>query len=115
MIASGWVWSTCGAGTKACSSVSIDGRGWSGDSPQRRRWSTIAASSMLSRSRRGRISSRRSAAKPAAGIVARSVPDPLTHRAWTSRPVWSATRPLAEVLPPPTLASARSAPSRWER
>ena len=30
MIASGCVWSTCGAATKACRSVSIDGRGWSG-------------------------------------------------------------------------------------
>ena len=33
MIASGCVWSTCAAGTNACSSVSIDGRGWSGDKP----------------------------------------------------------------------------------
>ena len=35
MTASGCVWSTCGAGTKACSSVSIDGRGWSGPTAQR--------------------------------------------------------------------------------
>ena len=37
MIASGCVWSTCAAGTNACSSVSIDGRGWSGPSAQRSR------------------------------------------------------------------------------
>jgi len=36
-IASGCVWSTCGAGAKACSSVSIDGRGIAGSSWQRAR------------------------------------------------------------------------------
>ena len=115
MIASGCVWSTHGAGTNACRSVSIDGRGWSGESPQRsevvdhRRVVHLvpfAQRQHLVEPQRG---------KPAAVIVARSVPEPLTQSTRCSRPAWSTTVPLDEVLPPPWLASERSAPSRFER
>ena len=47
-------------------------------------------------------------------IVARSEPEPLTHMALISRPVWSIVVPLADVLPPPKLETARFAPSRCE-
>ena len=93
----------------------MDGRGWSGSSAQRRRWSTIVASSMVSRDRSGSTSSSRSAANPRRVIVARSVPDPLTHRTRCSRPAWSSITPFAEVFPPPWLATERSAPKRFER
>ena len=94
MTASGCVWSTCGAGTKACSSVSIEGRGWSGRGrcgaggrPSRRRPSA-------SRSRSGSSSSSRGRRSPPRVIVARSVPEPLTQSTRVSRPAWSSERLL---------------------
>ena len=49
-----------------------------------------------------------------ASIVARSLPEPFTHIVATSRPTWSIAVPFADVLPPPKLATERSAPSRCE-
>ena len=111
---SGCVWCTCGAGTNACSSVSIEERGAAGSSWQRARWATMSSSLISSRSNSGSISSRRSGVKSPSPIVARSEPEPLTHIVATSRPTWSVLSPFAEVLPPPKLATARSEPSRWE-
>ena len=82
-------------------SVSIDERGAAGSSWQRARWATICSSLIASRSNSGRISSSRSGVKSDAAIVARSLPEPLTHIARVSRPTWSAAIPFAEVLPPP--------------
>ena len=45
-------------------------------------------------------------------MVARSLPEPLTHMTETSRPAWSVAITLAEVFPPPKFDTARSAPSR---
>ena len=85
-MASGWVWCTWAAGMNACSSVSIEERGAAGSSWQRARWATISSSDIASRCSSGRISSRRSGVKSVADIVARSLPEPLTHIAATSRP-----------------------------
>lgn len=115
LIASGCVWSTCGASTNACSSVSIEERGISGATCERDRYATICSSLISSRSISGRTSSRRMPVNPEASIVARSEPEPLTHRTATSRPVWSVSTLLAEVLPPPKFETARLAPSRFER
>ena len=79
LIASGWVWWTCAAGMKACRSVSIDERGAAGSSWQRARWATMSSSVISSRASRGSISSSRSGVKSCAAIVARSLPEPLTH------------------------------------
>ena len=75
----------------------------------------MVASSISASSRSGRSSSSRRPAKPSVVIVARSVPEPFTHSTRTSRPVWSVVVSFAEVLPPPTFATARSAPRRLER
>ena len=73
------------------------------------------SSSLISvRSNSGSISSMRSGVKCFSSIVARSEPEPLTHIVGTSRPTWSVEVPLADVLPPPKFATARSEPSRWE-
>ena len=67
-------------------------RSGGGSRPSRRRPSRRAR-------RSGRISSSRSAAKPAGVIVARSVPEPLTQRTRVSRPAWSAATPLRGRVP----------------
>jgi hypothetical protein len=82
-------------------SVSIEERGAAGSSWHRARCATISASLISSRSNSGRISSSRSGVKSEPDIVARSLPEPLTHIARTSRPTWSVAVPFAEVLPPP--------------
>ena len=88
MIASGCVWSTWSAATNACSSVSIDGRGWSG---RTRTAQEVLDHLGVAHRRRAPAaearSSSRSPAKPAVVIVARSVPEPFTQRTRTSRPV----------------------------
>ena len=102
MTASGCVWSTCGAGTNACSSVSIDGRGWSG--------CTRAAQEVVDHRRvvhrlalaqRQHLVEAQRRRSPAAVIVARSVPEPLTQSTRVSRPAWSTIVSFADVLPPP--------------
>ena len=90
MTASGCVWSTCAAGTNACSSVSIDGRGWSGR--ERAAEEVVDHLRVVHRRRaRAAAAARRAAApaKPAAVIVARSVPEPFTQSTRVSRPAWS--------------------------
>jgi hypothetical protein len=73
------------------------------------------SSSLISeRSISGSISSMRRPVKCCGPIVARSLPEPLTHITGTSRPAWSIVVPLAEVLPPPKFDTARLAPSRFE-
>src|SRR3954471_1163814 len=47
-------------------------------------------------------------------MVARSLPEPLTHMTGISRPVWSSAVPLADVLPPPKFDTARFAPRRFD-
>ena len=79
MIASGWVWWTCAAGMKACSSVSIEERGAAGSIWQRARWATMSSSLISSSSNSGSTSSRRSGVKSRSDIVARSLPEPLTQ------------------------------------
>ena len=74
----------------------------------------MSSSLIASRSISGRTSSSRNPVKCSRPIVARSEPEPLTHITGTSRPAWSIAVPLAEVLPPPKLETARFAPSRWE-
>ena len=74
----------------------------------------MSSSLISSRSNTASISSSRSGVKCSRSIVARSLPEPLTHMTSTSRPTWSVAVPLADVLPPPKLATARSAPSRCE-
>ena len=74
----------------------------------------MSSSLISSRSNTASISSRRSGVKSEPFIVARSLPEPLTHMTSTSRPTWSVAVPLADVLPPPKFATARSEPSRWE-
>src|SRR5215469_1003618 len=70
---------------------------------------------MRSRSSRGSTSSRYSPVKEASVTVARSEPEPLTHRIRAGRPRKSSSSALAEVLPPPQLHTERSAPSLRER
>src|SRR5947199_7751625 len=70
---------------------------------------------MRSRSNRGSISSRYSPVNEASVTVARSEPEPLTHRIRAGRPRKSTSSALAEVLPPPQLQIERSAPSLRER
>ena len=60
--------------------------------------------------------SSRSRAKPSARIEPRSPPEPFTQSTPIGAPViGSAAASFAEVLPPPKLVTARSAPSRLER
>src|SRR5947207_15775043 len=70
---------------------------------------------MRSRSSRGSISSIYSPVKEASVTVARSEPEPLTHRIRAGLPRKSISSALAEVLPPPQLQIERSAPSLRER
>src|SRR6266702_8034374 len=70
---------------------------------------------MRSRSSRGSISSIYSPVNEASVTVARSEPEPLTHRIRAGRPRKSTSSALAEVLPPPQLHTERSAPSLRER
>src|SRR5713226_4585369 len=70
---------------------------------------------MRSRSNRGSTSSRNSPVNDAPVTVARSEPDPFTHTTSACRPRKSTSSVLAEVLPPPQLQIARSAPSLRER
>src|SRR5947199_10328154 len=70
---------------------------------------------MRSRSSRGSTSSRNSPVNEASVTVARSEPEPLTHRIRAGRPRKSISSDLAEVLPPPQLQIERSAPSLRER
>src|SRR5205823_10059229 len=70
---------------------------------------------MRSRSSRGSISSIYSPVNEASVTVARSEPEPLTHRIRAGRPRKSTPSALAEVLPPPQLQIERSAPSMRER
>src|SRR5881275_3495370 len=70
---------------------------------------------MRLRSIRGIISSIYSPVNEASVTVARSEPEPLTHRIRAVRPRKSTSSALAEVLPPPQLQTERSAPSLRER
>src|SRR5581483_11378605 len=70
---------------------------------------------MHSRSSRGSTSSRYNPVNEASVTVARSEPEPLTHRIRAGRPRKSISSDLAEVLPPPQLQTERSAPSLRER
>src|SRR5260221_430437 len=70
---------------------------------------------MRSRSNRGSTSSRNSPVNDASVTVARSEPEPLTHRMRAGLPRKSTSSALAEVLPPPQLQIERSAPSLRER
>src|SRR5438093_13236909 len=70
---------------------------------------------MRSRSNKGSTSSRYSPVKEACVTVARSDPEPFTHRIRAGRPRKSTSSALAEVLPPPQLHTERSAPSLRER
>src|SRR5256714_3660411 len=70
---------------------------------------------MRSRSSRGSTSSRYSPVNDASVTVARSEPEPLTHKIRMGRPRKSISSALAEVLPPPQLQIERSAPSLRER
>src|SRR5919112_291815 len=74
----------------------------------------MSSSLISSRSNSGSTSSSLRPVKCWAPIVARSLPEPLTHMTGTSRPVWSTAVPLADVLPPPKFDTARLAPSRFE-
>ena len=74
----------------------------------------MSSSDISSRSISGSTSSRRSGVKCSGPIVARSVPDPLTHITRCSRPAWSVAMPFADVLPPPKFDTARLAPTRCE-
>ena len=87
LMPSGCVWWTCAAGTNACSSVSIDGRGIAGSNWQRTRCATISSSLISERAISGSTSCRRSTVKPCGPIVARSLPEPLTHITERSLPV----------------------------
>ena len=60
------------------------------------------------------MSSRRSGVKSRAVIVARSQPEPLTHMVGDGSAGVVGGGPLADVLPPPKFATARSEPSRCE-
>src|SRR5690242_9850605 len=70
---------------------------------------------MRSRSSRGSRSSIYSPVNEASVTVARSEPEPLTHRIRAGLPRKSTSSALAEVLPPPQLQTERSAPSLRER
>src|SRR5207249_11043213 len=70
---------------------------------------------MRSRSSRGSRSSRYRPVNEASVTLARSEPEPLTHRIRVERPRKSTSSALAEVLPPPQLQIERSAPSLRER
>src|SRR5215831_5807746 len=70
---------------------------------------------MRSRSSKGSTSSRFRPVNEAAVTLARSEPEPLTHRIRVERPRKSISSALAEVLPPPQLQTERSAPSLRER
>src|SRR5579864_38146 len=70
---------------------------------------------MRSRSNRGTTSSRNNPVNEASVTVARSEPEPLTHKIRAGRPRKSTSSALAEVLPPPQLQIERSAPSLRER
>src|SRR5215216_4728359 len=88
----------------------MEPRGMSGLSWQAARYETISSSLISLRSSSGRTSSNLSPVNCSALMVARSVPDPLTHSTSTSRPAWSFSLALVEVLPPPKFATARSRP-----
>src|SRR5947209_1516270 len=66
---------------------------------------------MRSRSSRGSISSIYSPVNEASVTVARSEPEPLTHKIRVERPRKSTSSALADVLPPPQLQIERSAPT----
>src|SRR5260370_41986965 len=70
---------------------------------------------MRSRSTRGSTSSIYSPVNEASVTLARSEPEPLTHRIRAGRPRKLTSSALAEVLPPPQLQIERSAPSLRER
>src|SRR5919201_5831890 len=70
---------------------------------------------MGSRSSKGSTSSSRKPVNDAAVTVARSDPDPFTHSTRVGRPRRSGSTVFDEVLPPPQLHTARSAPSLFER
>src|SRR5947209_8689634 len=70
---------------------------------------------MRSRSKRGSTSAIYSPVNEACVTLARSEPEPLTHRIRVDRPRKSISSALAEVLPPPQLQIERSAPSLHER
>src|SRR5438876_11144970 len=68
-----------------------------------------------SRSKTGSTSATYSPVNAASVTLARSEPEPLTHRIRARRPRKSTSSALAEVLPPPQLQIERSAPSLRER
>src|SRR5437879_542171 len=70
---------------------------------------------MRSRSKRGSTSAIYSPVNEASVTLARSEPEPLTHRIRAGRPRKLTSSALAEVLPPPQLQIERSAPSLRER
>ena len=74
----------------------------------------MSSSDISGRSISGSISAIRRPVKCLGPIVARSLPEPLTHMTSTSRPAWSIAMPFADVLPPPKFDTARLAPSRFE-
>ena len=111
LMPSGCVWCTCGAGTNACSSVSIDGarhrRGRAGSGrgrrPCPRRTSRRAPAAAASRPAAAPV-------KCSGPIVARSEPEPLTHIA---RPRGRRGR---SSCPWPTCCRRRSStPRGWRR
>ena len=115
MTASGCVWSTCGARTNACRSVSIDGRGVSGSSAQRSRYSTISASSIASR-----LAQRQDLVEPQGGEAARRDRGQVGAGALDPEDAGLAAGVVEDAalrggVAAAMLASARSAPSRFER
>src|SRR5947209_16297682 len=70
---------------------------------------------MRSRSKRSSTSAIYSPVNEASVTLARSEPEPLTHKIRMGRPRKSISSALAEVLPPPQLQIERSAPSLRER
>jgi hypothetical protein len=116
--ASGCRWSTCGASTRACMAVSMDGAAPPLPCRQKSNASTISSSRSTPgyTSTRARSRSRRSTASPEGVSVPRSPPDPLTQTRSTGSPVTgSVSVPLALVLPPAKLVVVGSAPRRLER
>ena len=73
-----WVWSTKGAGMKACSSISTDGTGASGSRRSPCCTRTKSSSLIVSRVRKACNGASRTAGRPAGSIVPMSQPEPLT-------------------------------------
>ena len=116
MIASGCVWSTCGAVDEGVEQR-LDRRPRLGGRERAAEEVVdhVGVVHSLARDERQDLVEAKRRRSPTVVIVARSVPEPFTQRTRVSRPRWSSATPFADVFPPPWLASARSAPSRFER